>query len=151
MHDFYLIKKTETQDEEFFEYFWRDIEQYKDLIVAYIGLEDNIVDYIFDSLTWIPCRNPSLPGMPQHIGFNNIGVTLFDEHSATSLISIFTAWCDLLKNGPEEILKMIYYHDYSEDELLRFDRDYAIAKFEKMSSISKQLSEGNYYIYHMGI
>lgn len=46
MHDFYLIKKTETQDEEFFEYFWRDIEQYKDLIVAYIGLEDNIVDYI---------------------------------------------------------------------------------------------------------
>ncbi len=151
MHDFYLIKKTETQDEDFFEYFWRDKEHYKDLIVDYIGLEDNIVDYIYDSLTWIPCRNPCLPGMPKHIGFNNIGVTLFDEHSATSLISIFTAWSDLLKNGPKEILKMIYYHNYSEDELVRFDRDYAIAKFEKFSSISKQLSEGNYYIYHCGI
>ncbi len=90
-----------------FEYFWRDKEHYKGLIVEYIGLEDNIVEYIYDSLTWIPCRNPSLPGMPKHIGFNNIGVTLFDEHSATSLISIFTAWSDLLKNGPKEILKMI--------------------------------------------
>ena len=84
--------------------------------------------------------------MPKEIGFNNIGVTLFDEHSAASLISIFTAWCDLLKNGPNEILKMIYYHDYSEDELVRFDRDYAIAKFEKFISISKQLSKGNLYI-----
>ncbi|MEK5332675.1 hypothetical protein [Lysinibacillus sp. FSL W8-0992] len=97
MHDFYLIKKTETQDEDFLKYFWRDKEDYKDLIVEYIGLEDNIVEYIYDSLTWIPCRNPSLPGMPKHIGFNNIGVTLFDENSATSLISIFTAWSDLLK------------------------------------------------------
>ena len=89
--------------------------------------------------------------MPKHIGFNNIGVTLFDEHSATSLISIFTAWRDLLKNGPNEILKMIYYHDYTENELVRFNRDYAIAKFEKFISISKQLFESNYYIYHCGI
>ncbi len=151
MHDFYLIKKTETQDEDFLKYFWRDKEDYKDLIVEYIGLEDNIVEYIYDSLTWIPCRNPSLPGMPKQISFNNIGITLFDENSATSLISIFTAWSDLLKNGPKEILKMIYYHNYSEDELVRFDRDYAIAKFEKFSSISKQLSKDKYYIYHCGI
>lgn len=47
-------------DEDFFKYFRRDKE---DLIVEYIGLEDNIVEYIYDSLTWIPCRNPSLPGM----------------------------------------------------------------------------------------
>ena len=151
MHDFYLIKKTETQDEEFFQYFYRDKDNYDDLIIEYIGLEVTIVDYIFDSLTWIPCRNPGLPGMPKHIGFNDIGVTLFDEHSAASLISIFTAWVDLLRNGPEEIKKLIYYHNYSEDEVVRFDRDYAIAKFEKIISISKQLSEGNYYIYHCGI
>ena len=64
---------------------------------------------------------------------------------------LFSSWSDLLKNGPNAILKMIYYHDYSEDELVRFHRDYAIAKFEKFISISKQLSEGNYYIYHCGI
>lgn len=47
MYYFYLIKKTETQDEDFFEYFWRDKEHYKDLTVKYIGLEDNIVEYIY--------------------------------------------------------------------------------------------------------
>lgn len=146
MHDFYLIKKSETQDEDFFQYFWRDKDDYEDLIVEYIGLEDKIVEYIYDSLTWIPCMNPAFPENPKQVGFNNIGITLFDEHSADSLISIFSSWRDLLKNGPNEILKMIYYHDYSEDELVRFDRDFAIAKFEKFISISKQLSEGNYYI-----
>ncbi|AWE07301.1 hypothetical protein DCE79_07895 [Lysinibacillus sp. 2017] len=151
MHEFYLIKKTETQDDDFFLYFYRDNDNYKDLIVEYIGLEDNIVEYIYDSLTWIPCMNPAFPGNPKQVGFNDIGITLFDEHSAPSLISIFTAWSDLLRNGPKEILKMIYYHDYSEDELVRFDRDIAIEKFGKIISISKQLSDGKYYLYHCGI
>ena len=87
MHDFYLIKRSKHKMKNF-SIFLRDKEQYKDLIVEYIGLEDNLVEYIFDSLTWIPCRNPSLPGMPQDIGFHNIGVTLFEEHSAPCLISI---------------------------------------------------------------
>ena len=45
-----------------------------------------------------------------------IGVTLFDEHSASSLISIFTAWRDLFKNGPNIIEKRIFF-DEGEDTL----------------------------------
>lgn len=68
-----------------------------------------------------------------------------------SLISIFTAWRDLFKNGPSVIQKLKYYHDYTDDGLLSFDRDDTIGKFEKIIDISKQLSGGKYYIYHCGI
>jgi len=149
MHDFYLIKKSETQDEEFFEYFWRDKDHYTDLIVEHIGLKDNIVEYIYDSLTLIPSKNPSLPGMPKEIGLNNTGVTLFDEHSAASLISIFTNWRDLFKNDPTIIEKLIFFDE--DEDTLSFERDDTITRFEKIISMSKQLSEGKYYIYHCGI
>ena len=148
MHDFYLIKQTETQDEDFFEYFWRDKDNYKDLIIEYIGLEDNIVDYIYESLTWIPCRIPSMSGMPETMGICELGVTLFDKHSAPSLISIFTAWRDLFKNGPEIIEKLRFFN---EEDTLSFERDDTIERFEKIISMSKQMSEGNLYIYHCGI
>ena len=154
MHEFYLIKKTESQDDEFFLNFYRNRENLKDIIVDSISVDINVIDYIFDSLTWIPCMNPAFPGNPQQVGINHIGITLFDEHSAASLISIFTAWVDLFKNGPSVIQKLIYfldYHENSDEGLLSFERDATIEKFEKIISMSKQLSEGNCYIYHCGI
>ena len=95
--------------------------------------------------------NPAFPGNPKQVGINEIGITLFDEHSAFSLISIFTAWRDLFKNGPSVIEKLIYYHEYTDDDILSFDRDDTIEKFEKIIYISKQLSDGKYYLYHCGI
>ena len=154
MHEFYLIKKTDKQDDVFFLNFYRNRENLKDIIVDSISVDINVIDYIFDSLTWIPCMNPAFPGNPQQVGINHIGITLFDEHSAASLISIFTAWIDLFKNGPSVIQKLIYFLDYQEnpdDDLLSFERDATIEKFEKIISMSKQLSEGNCYIFHCGI
>ena len=151
MPEFYLIKKTEKQDDIFFLNFYRNRENLKDIIVDSISVDINVIDYIFDSLTWIPCMNPAFPGNPQQVGINHIGITLFDEHSAASLISIFTAWVDLFKNGPSVIQKLIYFHDYSDDDLLSFERDATIEKFEKIISMSKKLSEGNCYIFHCGI
>mgnify|MGYP003426309295 FL=1 len=154
MHEFYLIKKTEKQDDIFFLNFYRNRENLKDIIVDSISVDIQVIEYIFDSLTWIPCMNPAFPGNPQQVGINHIGITLFDEHSAASLISIFTAWVDLFKNGPSVIQKLIYFLDYQEnpDEgLLSFERDATIEKFEKIISMSKQLSEGKCYIFHCGI
>lgn len=151
MHKFYLIKKTETQDDDFFLNFGMDTDNYKDLIVDYSIVNNNVIEYIYDSLTWIPCMNPAFSGNPKQEGINEIGITLFDEHSASSLISIFTAWRDLFKNGPSVIKKLKYYHDYTDEGLLTFDRGDTIEKFEKIIDISKQLSDGKYYIYHCGI
>ena len=67
-HEFFLIKRTETQDEEFFKTFYRNRENHKDIIVDYITVDMKIFDYIHDSLTWIPCRIPSLQGMPEEMG-----------------------------------------------------------------------------------
>ncbi|WP_042473710.1 hypothetical protein [Bacillus ndiopicus] len=151
MHEFFLIKKTETQDDDFFDKFWSKIDNHKDIIVDYITIEIKVFDYIFDSLTWIPCMNPAFPGNPKQVGINHIGLTLFDENSASSLISIFTAWIDLFKNGPSVIKRLIYFHEYSDEDLLTFDRDDTIENFKKFIDIAKQLSDGKYYLYHWGI
>ena len=135
----------------FFIDFAMNRDNYKNIIVDYTTLDINVCDYIFDSLTWIPCMNPAFLGNPKQVGINDIGITLFDEHSAASLISIFTAWRDLFKNGPSVIKKLLYFREYSEDDLLSFDRDDTIEKFEKIIDISKQLSCGKYYLYHCGI
>lgn len=111
----------------------------------------NVIDYIYDSLTWIPCMNPALTGNPKQVGFNNIGITLFDEYSSSSLISIFTAWVDLFKNGPSRIQKLIYFHEESAEDILSFERDETIEKIEKIIYLSRQLSEGKYYLFHCGI
>lgn len=147
MHELYLIKKTETQDDSFFQYFYRDRDNYKHLILDYTTLDVNVYDYIFDSLTWIPSANPAFPGRPKDMGFNTTGLTLFDENSASSLCSIFTAWRDLFKNGPSEIRKLMY----SIEDNVSFDRDYTIEQLEKIINFSKQLSRGEYYLYHVGI
>ena len=149
VHEFFLIKRTETQDEEFFETFYSNRENHKDIIVDYITVDIKVFEYIYDSLTWIPCMNPAFPGNPKQVGINDIGITLFDEHSASSLISIFTAWRDLFKNGPAIIEKLIFFDEGV--DTLSFERDDTIERFEKIISMSKQLSEGKYYIYHCGI
>jgi hypothetical protein len=151
MHEFFLIKKIVTQDDDFFLHFYRNKDNYTDMIVDYITVDVKVIEYIYDSLTWIPCMNPAFPGNPKQIGINDIGITLFDKHSASSLISMFTAWIDLFKNGPSVIQKLIYFHEYSDEDLLCFDRDDTIEKFEKIINISKQLSDGKHYLYHCGI
>lgn len=153
MHEFFLLRKTETQeqDDDFFLHFNRNRENHKDIIVDFITVDMNVIDYIYDSLTWIPCMNPALTGNPKQVGFNNIGITLFDEYSSSSLISIFTAWVDLFKNGPSRIQKLIYFHGESDEEILSFERDETIEKFEKIIYLSRQLSEGKYYLFHCGI
>ncbi|QDQ02255.1 hypothetical protein FOH38_18175 [Lysinibacillus fusiformis] len=151
MHEFYLVKKTQSQGDDFFQYFYRNKDKYKDIIVDYITLDVKVYEYIYDSLTWIPCKNPAFPGNPKQVGMNEIGITLFDEDSASSLISIFTAWRDLFKNGPNVIQKLIYFHEYSDEDLLSFNRDNTIENFEKVIYLAKQLSSGKYYLYHCGI
>jgi len=151
MHEFFLIKKTDTQDDDFFNNFYREKDNHKEIIVDYTTLEIDVFDYIFDSMTWIPCMNPAFPGNPKQVGINHIGITLFDEHSAASLIAIFTAWRDLFKNGPSLIKKLLYYNDYTVDGIVSFDRDSTLAKFGKIIDLSKQLLDGKHYIYHCGI
>lgn len=87
-------------------------------MIDYVTIHDDIIQYILDSLEWIPSKNPAKKGSPMGQGINYYGVTLLDEQSSRSLINVFTAWRDLFKNAPEtfELTGNFIYSDNGNDE-----------------------------------
>lgn len=150
-HKFYLISnKTETK------YFWMYREENNSFIDSVV-IHDDMIQHIYDSLDWIPSKNPSLKGIPNIKGINYHGVTLFDKQSSETLINIFSSWRDLFKNAPltfELTEKFTFSEGDSQVnnyEKLVFNRDEIIKQFEKVISMSERLAEGDFYLYHCGI
>ncbi|MFJ7755832.1 hypothetical protein ACQKGI_21580 [Peribacillus muralis] len=150
-HEFYLLpKKIDVND------FWTYIECRNNVIDS-VAIHDDLVQYIMDSLEWIPSINPALRGTPSGRGINYYGLTLFDKQSSKTLISIFSSWRSLIINAPDEF-ELTDAFFYGEDgnqegqyEKLVFSRDEVITQFEKIISMSENLAAGECYLYHSGI
>jgi hypothetical protein len=52
-----------------------------------VDIHDDLIQYINDSLQWIPTINPSIP--ESGYGLNIHGITLIDEHGAVLMGNIF--------------------------------------------------------------
>ncbi|MEH7355137.1 hypothetical protein V7150_16385 [Neobacillus drentensis] len=150
-HEFYLISNTTDVKD-----FWMFREKNNSVFDSVV-IHDDLIQYIFDTLEWIPSKNPALSGTPNGRGLNYHGVTLFDKQSSVTLISIFSSWRDLFKNAPN-ILELTGEFVYAksgkmlgEYEKKVFNKDEVIKQFEKIISMSVQLAEGDYYLYHCGI
>ncbi|MFJ7994838.1 hypothetical protein ACIQY5_22210 [Peribacillus frigoritolerans] len=150
-HEFYLISKT-TDIKNFWMYRERN-----NSVIDSVVIQDDLIQYIIDSLEWIPSKNPSLQGTPSGHGINYHGVTLFDNHSSETLISIFSSWKSLIKNAPDkfELTGEFVYGDADNQEgdykKLVFNRDEVITQFEKIILMSEALTKGEFYLYHCGI
>lgn len=151
-HEFYLISNTSDVKN-----FWMYKENSNSVIDSVV-IHDDLINYIFDSLEWIPSKNPELSGTPKGRGLNFHGVTLFDKQSSESLIRILSSWRDLFKSAPNtlELTGDFVYDDINEQilgeyEKLVFNRDEVITLFEKVIAMSVYLAEDDYYLYHCGI
>ena len=150
-HEFYLISKTTDIND-----FWMYRERNNSFIDSVV-IHDDLIQYIMDSLEWIPSKNPSLLGTPNGRGINYHGVTLFDKQSSETLISIFASWKSLFKNAPvkfELTGEFVYGEADNQEgdyEKLVFNRDEVISQFEKIISMSETLAKGEFYLYHCGV
>ncbi|PAE42782.1 hypothetical protein [Bacillus sp. 7884-1] len=150
-HEFYLIPNTvDVKD------FWV-LRENNNSVIDSVVIHDDLIQYIFDSLEWIPSKNPALRGTPAGQGLNYHGVTLFDKHSSPTLERVFSSWKDLFKNSPI-ILELTGEFVYDENdeilgtyEKLVFNRDEVIKLFEKIISMSVKIAKGDCYLYHCGI
>lgn len=150
-HEFYLIPNTIDVKE-----FWEHMKNNNSVIDSVV-IHDDLIQYIFDSLEWIPSKNPALRGTPNGRGLNYHGVTLFDKQSSPTLERVFCSWRDLFKNSPTTLeLTGEFVYDENDEilgeyEKLIFNRDEVIRDFEKIISMSLKIAEGDCYIYHCGI
>ena len=96
-HEFFLVPNT-----VFYQELMGNNEKTPDIIDS-IDIPDDLIQYIADSLNWIPCKNPAISMTKEDTGINYYGVTLFDQTSAATMKSIFTAWHSLFTNSPEKL------------------------------------------------
>lgn len=150
-HEFYLIPNTLDVKT-----FWLHKENDSN-IIACVVIEDDVIQYISDTLKWIPSKNPALNNIPSGMGINYHGVTLFDKQSSAVLKSILASWRDLFKHSPK-ILELTGAFVMESDadtaghyETLVLNRDDIVNQFETIISFSERLAEGNFYVYHCGI
>jgi hypothetical protein len=126
-------------------------------IIDSINLSDDLIQYIADSLKWIPCKNLAISMTREVKGINYYGVTLFDQTSAATMKSIFTAWHSLFSNSPEkleltgEFVVSSKKNILGEYERLIFIRDDVLELLERLLSMIDRLKEENLYLYHLGI
>ncbi len=126
---------------------WMNIENNPKVIDSVV-IHDDIILYIFDTLKWIPSRNPALHEAPMSAGINYCGVTLFDKNSAVILKSIFSSWRDLFLNSPllleltEEFVMVEGAGKLGHYEQLVCNRNEIVEQFEKMISFADRLAEG---------
>lgn len=149
-HEFYLARTTGAH--QFLRY-----EVDNDAILDSVVVDDDIIQYISDSLAWIPSRNPALPGNPQGLGLHYHGVTLFDCTSADSLAGILTAWRDLFKHAPNPVKLTGSFQTMEQSaangdyEQLIVDKDRLINTFDHFISMAEILKHGDVYLYHCGL
>ncbi|GKU82610.1 hypothetical protein [Niallia sp. NCCP-28] len=151
-HEFYLIPDTTELKE-----FYLNAKKINGIAES-IAISDDIITYIYDSLEWIPSKNPATnQSSAKAYGFNYYGVTLFDVHSAAALKGVFAGWRDLFQYAPDLItLKGTFIYgegnnQAGEYEKIIVNRKELLSFFDKIISMADRLAEGNYYVYHCGI
>lgn len=121
-------------------------------------IHDDVIQYIQDTLNWIPSINPAMNYQKQ-FGLCNYGVTLFDKEGAEIILRLTKAWNELFLNGPATLKLTGNYGWITNElgitqgnyELIEVDRDTLIGGLEKLQLFSEKVIAGDYLILHRGI
>lgn len=150
-HEFCLVPKTVN-------YFERIMSGEKDSdTIGSVAIPDDLIQYILDSLNWIPSKNPAKSMTREEKGINYHGITLFDQTSAAVMKNVFAAWHTLFTNSPEkleltgEFLVSSRKNILGEYERLVFNRNDVLDLLERLLSMIDRLEEENLFLYHLGI
>jgi hypothetical protein len=123
-----------------------------------ISIDDDIIQYINDTLKWIPSINPFM-NYEKGFGLNNYGITILDKKGAEVILKIAKAWVDLFSNGPSTLKLTGNYGSVISNEgieegsyqIIEGNRDELIESFRKLQLISEKAIYDKYFIIHHGI
>lgn len=156
VHEFILVSKDKA-DFSFRDYVWdkNGFNAQKSSVSDYVEVNDDFIEYIMDSLEWIPTYNPSK--REKGYGLNYYGVTLIREDGALLAMNIFKSWADLFSNGPDILELRGAFTWQTEDqesghyETIKVARNEIVDVFKKLTSFAEQVMNGELYLLHLGI
>jgi hypothetical protein len=152
-HEFFLVSYDEYEEKGYDGYYLPN-EDLSNVIVIY----DEIIQYIGDTLAWIPSIN-LCNNYKKGFGINNYGITLFDKEGASVIVNIAKAWADLLSNGTD-ILTLTGNYCWTKNdkgipegkyETMEVNRNELVENFRKLQLFSEKVILGDYLILHLGI
>ena len=152
-HEFFLVTYDEYEEMSYDGYYF-PLEDSSNLIL----LHDDIVQYMQDTLIWVPSINPAM-NYERGFGLNNYGITLFDKEGAEVIFKIAKSWADLFSNGPAT-LKLTGNYGWATDdngitkgdyERIDMSRDELVKSFRKLQLFSEKVTCNEYLILHRGI
>jgi len=129
-----------------------------------VSLHNDLLEYLLDSLRWIPCHNPGhgkRKGLLPHNGLNFYGPTIIKSDGGHVFHRIFDAWGDLFSNGPSRLELLTKTSGWIEGEsaesgaghTIIADRDDVVKRLRQLADFGKKVEEsaGELYILHLGI
>jgi len=125
--------------------------------IDFIAVPGDLIQYIMDSLSWIPSKNPARSMTKEEKGINYHGITLFDQTSAAVMKNVLAAWHTLFTNSPEKLeltggfVVSSRKNIVGEYERLIFNRNDVLEVLERLLSMIERLEEENLFLYHLGI
>src|SRR5690242_19564593 len=101
LHEFGILSKSDKDYAD--KRAWRkiDFHELRRLMRPVAELDDDIINYLSDSLVWIPVFDPFNQG--ERHGLNQYGITVITKSGAQTAGRIFTAWADLFALSPDEL------------------------------------------------
>lgn len=149
-HDFLLLKKEDRRSSNYYMGFIGDPRA--------IRLSDDLIEYIDDTLDWVPTFNPAKK-KSRH-GLCLCGITEIHAEGASVLASILDAWAQVFGYGPR-VLSLTGEWATEEDmllnegkyETLSFNRDETVAALSKLADCARRVvaTDGEHFILHLGI
>lgn len=148
-HDFLLLKEGERSYQDYWDLF-HDPRS--------IRLSDDLYQYIYESLTWIPTLNPG--HLEIDYGLHTHGPTIINKVGAQVFQRVFAAWAALFSNAPEQILLKSQEvaetrnngdYEYEVHYWYEVERDPFLRLLNTLAEYGEKAQTGEYYILHLGV
>ncbi len=147
MHEFLLMSSADQSPLEYRSFAREHV----------VGVHDDLLQYMADSLKWIPTLNPARN--ERGFGLNLYGPTAILQDGAPIAASVFRSWAQLLGLAPQELVltgpwtTIEGWQGSGEYAQLRFDRDDVVATLETAATYFTRVadSHGEWFVLHRGV
>lgn len=120
-----------------------------------VRVSDDVINYLWDSLEWIPSApdwdNPAWPGR----GLDHCGLTVIDATGAATAVRVFTAWADLFSAGPAQLeLRcdiVVGADDQIEEGIAVVARGELVDQLRTIAGYFARCEGGAWFVLHRGI
>ncbi|GED70087.1 hypothetical protein BRE01_37890 [Brevibacillus reuszeri] len=142
-HEFFLIRKEH-------------MNQYSPPYEAMVEIHDDVINYIYDSLKWLPAFNPSTK--ESHTGLNYHGETIIQGDGAILLKNICLSWAELFSLAPQSFILTGPFTwingeniETGKYEMIHCYREELTSLFKELAILADRTSTNGYCILHHGI